>query len=206
MYTYPGTGGYYDIDPTLNSVGTTRFHVYPASHPDGGGENTEPQIQAEVTSDEDGGSNTVEWYFGSHKVATRSHSLSAYETKTFARRVAWSDLNAQGLVPGDYPLKAKLVETGATVEYGTMHLHEPIDTGGTDDGGSIDDGSTDDGSTNDGSTDGGTTDGGSTTPGDTGGGLLPSGFPTLPAMGPLTSEQTTLAAVLGVPLLVVLLK
>jgi len=60
-------------------------------------------------------------------------------------------------------------------------------------------------------------DDGGDTGGDTGGdsggsgsggsaSLLPEGFPTLPAVGPLTAEQTTMAAVVGVPLLVVLLK
>ena len=223
----PGIGGDGDSSPTLASVGTTRRNVYPPESGEASSrEDYEPQLQADVTAGLYGGSVTVEWRFGSTKVAERTHSLDAYESRTFARRVSWDDLDAQGLVPGDYDLKARIPSTGETTTYGTMHLHERQTTGDTgDDGGDPGGGSpgscpegyyydTAFGMCLPGDTD---VDDGGDTGGDTGGdsggsgsggsaSLLPEGFPTLPAVGPLTAEQTTMAAVVGVPLLVVLLK
>jgi len=209
----PGIGGDGYSSPTLASVGTTRFNVYPPES----GEDYEPQLQADVTAGLYGGSVTVEWRFGSTKVAERTHSLDAYESRTFARRVSWDELDAQGLVPGDYDLKARIPSTGETTTYGTMHLHERQTTGdGGDTGGGspsscpegyyydrafgmcLLDTDVDDGGDTGGDS-GGSGSGGSAS-------LLPEGFPTLPAVGPLTAEQTTMAAVVGVPLLVVLLK
>lgn len=218
----PGIGGDGDSSPTLASVGTTRFNVYPPESGEASSrEDYEPQLQADVTAGLYGGSVTVEWRFGSTKVAERTHSLDAYESRTFARRVSWDELDAQGLVPGDYDLKARIPSTGETTTYGTMHLHERQTTGdGGDTGGGspsscpegyyydrafgmclldtdVDDGGDTGGDT--GGDSGGSGSGGSAS-------LLPEGFPTLPAVGPLTAEQTTMAAVVGVPLLVVLLK
>lgn len=210
----------------LSSVGTTRFNVY---HPDDSRadsrEDYEPQLQADVSNVADYAQDiTVAWYFGSTKVAERTQRVSAYGSETLARRVSWSDMDAKGLVPGDYPLKAKLPANGSTEEYGTMHLHEQggngepgLDTGdggpGTCPEGYYYDtafqmclpGSTD--PNDDGTNDGGDTGGSGDDPSTDGpAALLPDGFPLLPAVGPLSAEQTTLAAVVGVPLLVVILK
>jgi len=214
----PGIGGDGDSSPTLASLGTTRFNVYPPESGEASSrEDYEPQLQADVTAGLYGGSVTVDWRFGSTQVAGRTHSLDAYESRTFARRVSWDDLDAQGLVPGDYDLKARIPSTGETTTYGTMHLHERQTTGdGGDTGGGspsscpegyyydrafgmcLLDTDVDDGGDTGGDS-GGSGSGGSAS-------LLPEGFPTLPAVGPLTAEQTTMAAVVGVPLLVVLLK
>ena len=215
----PDIGGDGDSSPTLASVGTTRFNVFPPESGEASSrEDYEPQLQADVTAGLYGGSVTVDWRFGSTKVAERTHSLDAYESRTFARRVSWDDLDAQGLVPGDYDLQARIPSTGETTTYGRMHLQGRQTTGDTgDDGGDTGGGSPGscpegyyydtafgmclpgDTDVDDGGDSGGSGSGGSAS-------LLPEGFPTLPAVGPLTAEQTTMAAVVGVPLLVVLLK
>ena len=210
----PGIGGDGDSSPTLASVGTTRRNVYPPESGEASNrEDYEPQLQADVTAGLYGGSITVDWRFGSYKVAERTHSLDGYESRTFARRVSWDELDAQGLVPGDYDLKARIPSTGETTTYGTMHLHERQTTGDGGDTGGGSPSSCPEGYYYDRAFGICLLDTGGDTGGDSGGSgsggsasLLPEGFPTLPAVGPLTAEQTTMAAVVGVPLLVVLLK
>lgn len=215
-----GGGGY----ATLNSVGTSRFNVVHPNDADAR-DDYEPQLQADVSAPYTGGSYTVAWYFESTKVAERTHTLDPYEDRTFARRVSWSTMDAKGLVPGDYKLKAKLTNTGATTSYGTMHLHEQeAPSGGGSSGGGDESGpgSCPDGyyydtafgmclqgdTSGGGGDDGGSNDGGDSGPSEpqTPASLLPADFPTLPPVGPLNAEQTTLAAIVGVPLLLVLLK
>jgi len=66
----PGIGGDGYSSPTLASVGTTRFNVYPPESGEASSrEDYEPQLQADVTAGLYGGSVTVEWRFGSTKVA-----------------------------------------------------------------------------------------------------------------------------------------
>ena len=186
------TGG--TTGAVLDSVGTTAFNVYhPSSQQVDDQEDTEPQLQAEVTGAASGGSVTVEWFLGSTKVAEDSATLDPLEGDTLAERVSWSDLDAKGLTGGEYPLKAKLANTGDTTEYGSIRVHEAPETGGQQPPEDVDDGGGDD-----------TTPPDPTSPDPKPAGLLPAGFPTLPAVGPLTAEQTTLGALVALVLLVVI--
>lgn len=215
MKIAPDGGGGGDDYPsfTLSSVRTTRFTV-------NAGDN--PQLQAGVENNgSGGGSATVKWYFGSTKVAERTETLSGYESATFARRVDWDTMDAKGLVPGDYALKAKLTNTGETREYGTMHIkadEEPADDGGDVDGGTTScppgyyfdtgfqmclPGDKEEVGSPDAPTDGDSGDESGTTAPDDPATLLPPNVPTLPPVGPLTGEQTTAAVAVGLVLIVV---
>lgn len=184
------TGG--TTGAVLDSVGTTAFNVYhPSSEQVDDQEDTEPQLQATVTGAASGGSVTVEWFLGSTKVAEDSATLDPLESDTLAERVSWADLDGKGLTGGEYSLKAKLANTGDTTEYGSIRVHEAPETGGQQPPDNVDDGGGDDSSD-------------PSNPDLAPAGLLPAGFPTLPAVGPLTAEQTTLGALVALVLLVVI--
>lgn len=110
---------------TLQSVGTTSFNLYPAGSSQGS-----PTCYLEATVDVSGRVSqdvTVNWYFGSHKVASRSASIDPLlnSSKTLQAQFDWSN---SSLSPGNYTLSAQTSYYGQqSVQYGTMHLHGSID-------------------------------------------------------------------------------
>jgi hypothetical protein len=235
-----GSGG---SSATLQSVGTSSFDVY---HEDDDRVSRrsehDPQLQADVMNESMMTQRlTIQFYFGETQIREDDKQIDPLTSDTIAARAEWSYISSLVPdVPGDYELKARLVEADEWMTYGTMHIHESPDgvageVEGTESGDNdlLPDTDTD----NDGTTapepdegecpegyyydssfgmclegDSETVRNGPSegTNGDTNGDPTNAdplaGIPTLPALGPLTAEQTTAAAAaLGVVLLVVMI-
>jgi hypothetical protein len=180
-----GGGGEQDDEPdgpalTLQDVGTTRFQIYPEGHPQASSrENYEPQFQATVSNNRESETKAnVEFHLGDTKVAERSKTLGGYATETIAKRVPYSTLKEKAGI-GTHDLEAHLKNLNQGTTYGEVTINEPATNDGEQDDESDDE--SDDETT----------------------GLLPEGFPTLPAVAGLTPNQTTLAA--GAALLLLIL-
>ncbi len=189
---------------TLDSVGTSSGHI---RHPADADRRSayEPQLSAEVTTGDESRSATIVWYFGETQVADASEVVSRNTHETLTSRVAWSEVEADGLVPGEYELTAELTQTGTIQTWGTVTVHDQQapDDGGTGedpcrDGYQLDPDTgaclaiPDDGTNGDDSDDSDDSE-------------APEGLPMLPPMGGLSAAQTTLAAIGGLVLLVVII-
>lgn len=191
---------------TLDSVGTTNFNVYASGDSRATDDRySNPQLQSNVTNSSDRRRTiTVEWLFGETIVANQTKTLDPSQSELFADSVSWETLSHIGLVPGDYPLRARIQGTDESTRYGTMHVFESNEpnnqapsgeeeteasegqyagSGDTDYNPPEDNNDSNDDPTQDPST---------------------SPLAVLPAVGPLSSTQTTIGAIVLV--LVVLLR
>lgn len=150
------------------------------------------QLYADVVNGRDSEARySVKWYLGKRgRLLDQSNrvSIPRSEEKTLTGGVSVYDLYRDGVQPGQYTLYAKLGTKWLAGPRITLHEKQTADP---DPG----DGTTDPG-------DGGSTPGG----GSESGGLLPDGVPLLPAVGPLTREQTTIGAGLGLVFLLLVVR
>lgn len=177
---------------SLSSVGTTRRKVRAPGDPQTEGDQSSPQLQASVSNTSQYPRDaTVAFYAGDTKLATTSTTISAYGNETMAEKVDWSTWEAKGLAGDSHDLRAKLENTGATMTSGSIHVYEEPTTSDPPDEPNEpnDPRDGDDGESSD-----------PTGPAP----ILPEGFPTLPAIGPLTAEQTTAGAAVALVLVVLL--
>ncbi|AUG46424.1 hypothetical protein BVU17_02385 [Haloarcula taiwanensis] len=199
-------GGIPDGGLVLESVGTTSFAVYSPDDPRvDRRQEYEPQLQAEVTNTSfEEREAAVIWTFDDTHVQSQTETIEAGQTATISNRVSWEMLQENfDLIPGDYALGVQLLGGPSwdkqTTTYGTMHVHEKRVP---DSGDEPNDEPTyppiSDGDPPDGSSDPPPENTGPESPP----ALLPDGFPTLPAVGPLTAPQTTLAALAVVAVVV----
>jgi len=188
----PGGGGEAQYPIRLEGIGTTRREIYPSHHEEATSrEDSEPQLQATVGNNRVVSRNAaVEWYLGDTKVAEANEDVPGGETATLAARVPYEDLRSKGLF-GEYDLRAELKRTPPSTTFGSMTVHGGLAPPGAGPGpGTTPDPDPDRNSDED--------------KPNTDPSLLPEGIPTLPAVGPLTAEQTTLAAGVGLVALLAL--
>jgi len=167
-------------DTSLLSIGTTAFNLSTGDR---------ATLNARVTNDGGEAANvTVRWFFGGTQVAATETNVQPGQTERVEESVTYDHvMNRKGA--GDHEYGAHIRgdgTSGESTDYGTMHVQpRPTDNEGEsgDESGDESD----------------------ETPPSEPAGLLPEGFPTLPALGPLSAEQTTAAAV-GAVLLVVVLR
>lgn len=179
----PGGGGSTD-SLSLSDVGTTRRQIRHPDDPQADSEEIQPQLQADVTNASQYPTEaTVTFYAGGTKVAETSKTVNGHDSTTLAERVPWATFSAKGLAGGSHTLSVELKDTGATMASGSLTIHErpiggdPNPPNEPNEPDEPNDPSGDDSS-----------DDRDPAP------ILPEGFPTLPAIGPLTAEQTTVAA------------
>ncbi|WP_121822831.1 hypothetical protein [Halostella salina] len=196
--------------PVLDSIGISAFEVRHPADADRRSEH-EPQLQADVTAPPDGGSVSIVWYFGDEQVGDDATVLDGGESVTLTDRVAWSELSQKGLI-GSHEYRAELTQTGETVSYGSVTVHEQegrADDTDCPDGYYYDEDtnaclqSADGDDPNDPS--GGDDQGDSDEPAASPSTPSSSALALLPPVGGLSSTMTTLAAAGGLLLLVVIL-
>jgi hypothetical protein len=105
-----GSGG---SSSSLQSVGTSSFNVY---HEDDDRvddrSDHDPQLQADVMNESSVTQRlTVQFYFGDTQIREVDEQIGPYSSDTIAGRAEWSYITSRvPQVPGDYDLRARLVE------------------------------------------------------------------------------------------------
>ncbi|NLV08725.1 hypothetical protein GOC74_02075 [Halomicrobium mukohataei] len=179
-------------DVSLADVGTTSREIQPGSG---------AQLQMNVTN---GMERTITanviWELDGTDIESASETIAPNTTDVLASRVDWAQLVDEiGLDPGQYSLSGHLLGGGSWDEHRLTWGTITVAPDGTSSGPEPD--PEPDPSPGDGSDDEGD-DRPAETPSDPPS-LLPAGFPTLPALGPLSAEQTTAGALAALALLVV---